>query len=428
MSVYINTLEVENLKRIKAVKIDCSGNSLTVIGGKNGQGKTSVLDAVAYALGGERYRPTNAKREGSMVDPEIKLTLSNGIVVERRGKNSALKVTDPNGGRSGQSLLNSFIHQFAIDLPRFLNASNREKADELLKVIGVGDKLLELEKEESRLYNERHAVGRVADQKKKYAEEMRQYSDVPDEMVSASELIKEQQAILAKNGDNERKREQLGRYQAELPRVEEEVEQLEKRLIEAKAKRDELKANIATAKKSVEQLRDESTADIERRLGEIDEINSKVRANLDKAKALDDAAEYQKQYANQGRRLDEVRKAKRDLLEGANLPLEGLAVEGGELIYKGQKWDCMSSSEQLMVGTAIVRSLNPECGFVLIDQLEKMDLETLREFGKWLESEGLQAIATRVSTGEECSIIIEDGNGETTTSTVTKPKYNMGEF
>lgn len=61
------------------------------------------------------------------------------------------------------------------------------------------------------------------------------------------------------------------------------------------------------------------------------------------------------------------------------------------------------------MSTAIVRKLNPKCGFVLLDKLEQMDLDTLREFGQWLEQEGLQAIATRVSTGDECSIIIEDG-------------------
>ena len=79
------------------------------------------------------------------------------------------------------------------------------------------------------------------------------------------------------------------------------------------------------------------------------------------------------------------------------------------MVYKGQKWDNMSGSDQLKVSTAIVRKLNPECGFVLIDKLEQMDLDTLQEFGQWLEQEGLQAIATRVSTGDECSIIIEDG-------------------
>ena len=69
----------------------------------------------------------------------------------------------------------------------------------------------------------------------------------------------------------------------------------------------------------------------------------------------------------------------------------------------------MSGSEQLMVATAIVRKLNPSCGFVLMDKLEQMDMDTLNAFGRWLESEGLQAIATRVSTGDECSVIIEDG-------------------
>ena len=69
----------------------------------------------------------------------------------------------------------------------------------------------------------------------------------------------------------------------------------------------------------------------------------------------------------------------------------------------------MSASEQLKVATAIVRKLKPECGFVLIDKLEQMDKDTLIEFGLWLEDNELQAIATRVSTGDECSIIIEDG-------------------
>lgn len=97
------------------------------------------------------------------------------------------------------------------------------------------------------------------------------------------------------------------------------------------------------------------------------------------------------------------------MLAGANMPLPGLSVEGGELVYKGQRWDNMSASEQLKVAVAVVRRLNPECGFVLMDKLEQMDLSTLKEFGSWLEQEGLQVIATRVSTGEECSIIIEDG-------------------
>lgn len=93
MSVKINKLEIENVKRIKAVKLEPTTNGLTVIGGRNNQGKTSVLDSIAWALGGENFRPSDATREGSIIPPNLKIVLNNGLIVERKGKNSALKVT-----------------------------------------------------------------------------------------------------------------------------------------------------------------------------------------------------------------------------------------------------------------------------------------------------------------------------------------------
>ena len=156
-------------------------------------------------------------------------------------------------------------------------------------------------------------------------------------------------------------------------------------------------------------LLDESTEEIEQNIAEIDEINRKVRANLDKDKAEEDAKDYREQYKELDNVIDDIRKQKINLLTNADLPLPGLSVDDGELLYLGQRWDNMSGSQQLQVATAIVRKLKPECGFVLIDKLEQMDQLTLHEFGAWLEQEGLQAIATRVSTGDECSILIEDG-------------------
>ena len=124
-----------------------------------------------------------------------------------------------------------------------------------------------------------------------------------------------------------------------------------------------------------------------------------MRANLDKDKAESDAALFSEQYDALSRDIEDVRMEKYNLLNNAVLPLEGLSVEDKELTYKGYKWDSMSGSEQLKVATAIIRKLNPECGFVLLDKLEQMDADTLREFSAWLENEGLQAIATRLRGG-----------------------------
>ena len=79
----INKLEIENVKRVKAVKIEPSENGLTIIGGRNNQGKTSVLDSIAWALGGDRYRPSQAVREGSVIPPHLHIVMSNGLEVER---------------------------------------------------------------------------------------------------------------------------------------------------------------------------------------------------------------------------------------------------------------------------------------------------------------------------------------------------------
>lgn len=423
MSMKINKLEIENVKRVKAVKIEPTANGLTIIGGKNNQGKTSVLDAIAWALGGDRYRPSQAQREGSVIPPNLHIVMNNGLIVERRGKNSDLKVTDPNGKKAGQQLLNEFVEQLALDLPKFMEASSREKAQTLLQIIGVGPKLTELERQEKELYNERTYIGRTADQKEKYAKEQPYYPDVPSVPVSASELIRQQQEILAQNGENQRKRERRHQLEQEYQSVTEQIQAL-------LTKQGQLEADLKIAKETSEGLTDRSTADLEENISNIEEINRKVRANLDKDKAEEDAKGYREQYNRLTSQIEEIRSQKTDLLKEADLPLPGLGVEDGELVYHGQKWDNMSGSEQLKVSTAIVRRLNPECGFVLLDKLEQMDLDTLHEFGQWLEQEGLQAIATRVSTGGECSLIIEDGYvaGQEHPATEEKKEWKAGVF
>lgn len=416
MALKINKLEIENVKRVKAVRIEPAANGLTVIGGRNNQGKTSILDAIIYLLCGEKHKPSQIKREGSVIPPFIRIVMNNGLVVERKGKNSALKVTDPSGQKAGQQLLNEFVEQLALDLPKFMESSGKEKAQTLLKIVGVGDQLEVLDKKEKELYNNRLAVGQIADRKKKFADEQPYYPEAPKELVSPSELIKQQQEILARNGENQRKRERLNEITMNKHRVFDDIGRLDEQIATLQKQKEQLTEEYnqavideETAQKTVMELQDESTAELEASLANIEEINRKVRANMDKDKAEDDARDYEDQYKALTVEINDVRQRQIDLLKSAELPLPELSVRDGELIYKGQQWDNMSGSDRLKVSTAIVRKLNPKCGFVLLDKLEQMDLDTLKEFGDWLEQEGLQAIATRVSTGEECSIIIEDG-------------------
>ena len=416
MSVKITALEAENVKRIKAVALTPAPTGLTLVGGNNNQGKTSVLDALAWALGGEKFRPNAAQRDGAVAPTHLRVTLSNGVVVERKGKNSSLTVTDPTGRRSGQQLLNAFVEPLALDLPRFMEASDKEKADILLRIIGIGNELHLRDMEIKSIYDKRTFTGQLAQQKKHFADELISYPDAPEQPLSASDLIRRQQDILARNGENQRLRQQaqeLARQEQqcldELKRTRERIAELEKLREELDTKHTKLFNQRKNAEKTVDQLQDESTAELEASIQSIEETNRKVRANLEKARAEDEAAKYASDYDKLTDALEQKRKERLALLNGADLPLPELSVEDGALTYKGKRWRDMSGSDQLQVAAAIVRRLNPDCGFVLLDKLEQMDMTTLEEFGRWLEAEGLQAIATRVSTGSECQIIIEDG-------------------
>lgn len=431
MTIKIASLTAENVKRVKSVHIEPSPSGLTIIGGNNNNGKTSILDSIAWALGGNKYRPSKAQREGSVVPPTINLKLSNGLIVERKGKNSDLKVTDPTGNKAGQNLLDSFVEELAINLPKFINSSDKEKANTLLEIIGVGQQLYELECQEKEKYNMRRSIGQIADQKEKFAKEQPFYPEAPKTLVSITDLITQQQDILAKNGENQRKRDMTDQLHRQATQLMAEIERQENTLANLKEQYQSALRDYDVAQKTSEQLQDESTEELEESIANIESINIKVRANLDREKAEQDAAEYRTQYSSLTTEIESLRKQRMDLLQNADLPLEGLSVEDGELLYNGQRWDNMSGSQQLMVSTAIVRKLKPECGFVLIDKLEQMDMQTLNEFGAWLEQEGLQAIATRVSTGDECSIIIEDGyvkNSESVPAAPPTPKWEAGKF
>lgn len=521
MSVKIKAYRLENFKRIREIQFEPEECGLFVIGGKNREGKTSSLDGIPWLLGGAKFAPSNAKNNDAVGNVYGRITLSNGIVVERGGKNGTLKVTDPDGGKAGQELLNKFISALALDLPKFLHASDKEKALILLDTLGIRDKLDELDRQEKLLYDERTEIGRVALALRKHADEMPYYHDAPNAELSAAEIIARQQDAVAKNNDHARIRQnaeklreivtahrrevleysdQTDAKQAQLKLLEREngelakkIEQLESKeiddgfgneldelILRAKQRRYDLagycnlngvvealehakvnweyalKENLArltglrtkrdeTRTKNIEPLKEEirirheKMSGAEEKLAEKEKMlreyeasaaalppdidlgifkadiekmeaeNAKFRANVAHDKAAAEATEQESEYDRFTKRIEDVRRERMQLLASVRMPLAGLTVKDSLLYYNGQKWDCMSGSEKMIVATSIVRAVNPECGFVLMDQLEAMDLDTLDDFDRWLKEQNLQVIATRVSSGDECAIIIEDG-------------------
>ena len=196
--------------------------------------------------------------------------------------------------------------------------------------------------------------------------------------------------------DLEANKRQVVSYRAQLKEIEATVAQLEKAIADAERK----------------DLTLEDTSELERQIAEHEETNRLIAENAAKRQREDEAADFSDQYDALTADIEALRKKKYDILKNAELPFPGLSVnDDGALTLDGKAWDCMSGSQQMIVGSAIASRLNPECKFVLLDKLEQLDLETLEEFDAWLVKNGLQALATRVSTNSdgECSLVIEDG-------------------
>ena len=286
----INSFEIENVKRVRAVALEPTANGLTVIGGRNGQGKTSVLDALAFALGGAKHAPSQVQNSEGMAPARIDVTLSNGLHVVREGKNCSLKVTDPSGAKAGQKLLDGLIGELALDMPAFMAMDTAKKAKLLLHCLGVEDELEALDKEERALYDERTLANRDADRKAKYASELPEYPDAPDEPVDAAGIVSALSDVARKCAQLDQASETEARLGRELLGLEREIDVLEANI---RAKRERVEA-IHGEIHAVQRLMSEPRPDgseLQAQLEGIEETNRRVQANNDKANALDVARE-----------------------------------------------------------------------------------------------------------------------------------------
>ena len=434
MSVKITGLGIENVQRVHAFDYTFDENGLTIIGGDNRQGKTTTLRSIAATLGGGKFSLTDAvndeavaaaqsRGEDEIAEGWSEATLSNGIVVRRTFLSDGrvrLRVTGPDG-RGNQSLLNEFICEFALNLPAFLNATAKKKAALLLESLDID--LTPFEERISAIFKEREDIGRDKTKAEGHLKSLPYHQEMGTELKSAVELTDRLEEIRQRKRANADHRELLQKLRSQakdlvndIANQTEHIEELEGALQEAKDRLADMntsKEELVTSGKAladgVAELEDLDPAPVQLEITQLDQHNGMIQHNLDYEKAQDELAEYTDQYAGKTADLAQARQAKLDLLAGCNDWMEGLTVEDEELLYQGKAWDSMSHADQIIVGIDIVSKINPEMGFVLVDTLEALDLASLERLNSYLQERALQGIGTRVSTGPECTLIIDEG-------------------
>ena len=137
----IIALEAENLKRLTAVRIAPDGN-LVQITGKNGQGKTSVLDAIWWAMAGTSNVQTTPIRKG---EDQAIINLDLGDIKVRRkfiaqedgGYTTSITVENGEGARflSPQNMLDALVGQLSFDPLAFSRMKPADKVQALRSLV-----------------------------------------------------------------------------------------------------------------------------------------------------------------------------------------------------------------------------------------------------------------------------------------------------
>lgn len=411
-SYRVLNLHVENIKKIKAVDITTNGNSV-VISGKNGNGKSSTIDAIAWALGGAKLIPSEPVRHGEK-QAEIVVDLGE-IKVTRKWTGpdaSFLKVEMQDGVQVSrpQSLLDSIVGNLTFDPLEFAEMQPKDRLALLKNLAGVDFEDLETERQNA-LADQRSLKKQLAGLNDRILIAERDLKDrgfVEIEMDEQSvrdaiDRIRDQEL---KSRTAEREKRFLEQTRDDLQKR---IENLNRDLKLAQERLAQTAADLAAAE-SVIVSEPESTAAYEEML-EDHEKNRKLQTQMNALEAAKESFRVMKDtYEQTNVRLRSVREEKARRIENSNMPIKGLAFGEGEITFNDIPFGQLSSSEQIRVSMGIAMALNPKLRVALVKNGSLLDSEARKRLEEVAHANGFQVWIEVTSDGPlKDSIYIEDG-------------------
>lgn len=409
-------LDITNFKRIKSVKIEAQ--EINVIGGRNAQGKSSLLDAIATALGGGRVAPPEPVRAGQK-RCDIVLEL-NGLTVERHQTQKAtrLVVKDKEGNAisSPQQLLDRLWNTKTVDPAAFMRLSAQGQLERVRDVVGLDFADLDLERE--RLYDQRRQLNRTIKEVSAAVANMPAYPDAPAEVVSINDLVTELETARETNRLRAQATEavvstqhQIADVDADISEVKAEIRRLEGTLTELGKRRGVAAGKLLQQETAAAEMAEVDSAPIQARLESAEEVNEQVRANAARSGKCTELAKFTQSVEKMNGRMEAIDDQKRQAITQAAFPVEGLSFDHTGLRYNDKPFEQASSAEKWRVSVAMGLALNPELKVLLIREGEKLDDDSRKLMADMAKEAGAQLWIEDCRAGDdEATVVIEDGS------------------
>jgi DNA repair exonuclease SbcCD ATPase subunit len=419
-------LTAANVKRLKAISITPQTNVVRITG-RNGQGKTSVLDSIAMALGGGNEIPTKPIRQGA---DSAKVVLDLGDIVVRRtftkAGGSTLTIEDSEGNKvqSPQAVLDRLAGKLTFDPLAFVRLKGDAQAMQLRKLVGLDFK--DIDAKRVKVFEDRTVVNREVERLRALVTSMIVHPDTPETEVSSVEILGKLEDAQKANAEcdviiNAVKghEENVTNARSDLKDVTEELESVRKRLTElekelplAQQSLALYEKNSATAKELAAAQKKIDLDPIRAELTGLDSKNAKVRANAARAAHVTAGKAARAKADALTTQLDNLDAEKQKLLETAKFPIEGLSFDEVGVTFNKIPFDQASAAEQMRVSVAIAAAMNPNLRVMLVRDgslLDDTSMELLEELAAKYD---LQVWIERVGKDERASVVIEDGEVE----------------
>ena len=397
-------LESTNYKRLKAVEIapDPDGN-LVIVAGKNGQGKTSILDSITAALGGVNAKTTPKPIRDGEERAEIVLETEDLVITRRfTASGSTLVVKSPDGAvyPKGQAKLSDMLGSLSLDPLAFTQLSDREQLATLLGLVELPFDPDKLEAERAAIYQQRTDANRVAKQQQAAVASIQITPEMADlKPVSVNDLFTQIEVAQALKRD----------YEADVREHAEnvaEVERLRKELAAAEAE-------LVTTGAAVESWQGAAIPDVaalREQIANAEQINESVRTFEAWTKASDAWGQTARIAEDLTAKLEAIDKQKRDGLAAAKFP-GGLPLgfDDTGVLLNGIPFKQASGAEQLRVSLAMAIALNPKLRVIRIADGSLLDSDNLALVESVAKANDFQVWIEMVGDGDGRGIIIEDG-------------------
>lgn len=438
-TIHIVELFAENIMRLKAVTIRPHGNAV-VIGGENRNGKTSALDAVAMALGGEKLVPKEPIRKGQ--DRGVaRVELSNGLIVERnfkrtdnaKGYVSSLKVSskDRSSYRAPQEMLSALISDFSFDPLKFAEAEPDKQLSMLKHLVGLD--FTGLDGQRQSLYDERREVNRKVKDLTSQIEGIKLPKD-PGKEISIESLLEQVEELETENrkAEDAQKRAEEGsrtveNLQASLStgniqaaQLQAEIEALQARLLTIQNNNIYLSDQIVVKTKEAQELKAEALdfeiRDIKPILAEISsaqthntEVNNFTNLRKQRGQLVADHREAEKQASDLTLEIEKIDDEKEKQIREAEFPVEGLGFSETGVLFNDVPLEQASAGEIVDISIAMGMALNPQLKVLLVRNASLLDKKRFDALVIVAEESDYQIFLERVGDGPEVEFIIVDG-------------------